>query len=99
MRETRTALAQLRSGYSVRLNSYLSRIADTIVDECPDCGEAGHTTAHLFNCPARPTSLGPEALWESPIEAAAHLGLDDRLLGLAEEEDEGGGEEDPQDLD
>ena len=38
-RRTRTTLAQLRSGYSTKLNSYLNRITDS----CPDCEQSPHS--------------------------------------------------------
>ena len=75
-RKTRTILAQLRSGYSSHLNSFLARINPTeYTDECPDCGLAGHTTQHLFQCPSKPTELEPRTLWEDPPAAAAFLEL------------------------
>ena len=74
-RETRSTLAQLRSGFSSHLNSYLCRIREDIQDICPDCGESGHTTAHLFNCSSKPTSLSPLSLWKQPKDAAQFLGL------------------------
>ena len=85
-RATRSTLAQLRSGYSVRLNSYQSRLDPSVRDECPDCGTPGHTTPHLFQCQARPTNLTPAALWDNPIEAAEFLGLDMELRGGEAEE-------------
>ena len=72
-RNTRTALSQLRSGYSKLLNSYMSRIDDTIPDECPLCKQSSHTTTHLFNCQANPTNLDVISLWTNPIEAAKFL--------------------------
>ena len=42
-RKTRTTLAQLCSGYSRTLASYLSRIDHTVKDECPDCRETPMT--------------------------------------------------------
>ena len=75
-RATRSTLAQLRSGYSVQLCSYQSRLDPSIPDECPECGEPGHTTIHLFQCPANPTNLTPASLWDDPVEAARFLGLD-----------------------
>ena len=75
-RNTRTALSQLRSGYSKLLNSNMSRIDDTIPDECPLCKQSSHTTNHLFNCQANPTNLDAISLWTNPIEAAKFLQLD-----------------------
>ena len=75
-RKTRTTLAQLRSGYSTYLQSYLARInPNEHTDHCPDCGQPGHTTQHLFQCPAKPTELEPRTLWEDPPAAATFLGL------------------------
>ena len=55
-RPTRATLAQLRSGYSKQLNSYMSRVDSTIKDQCPLCRGTQHDTNHLFSCPARPTT-------------------------------------------
>ena len=75
-RKTQTTLSQLRSGYSMFLNSYLARIKPAEhTDHCPDCGQAGHTTQHLFQCPSKPTELEPRTLWEDPPAAATFLGL------------------------
>ena len=76
-RQTRTTLAQLRSGYSTHLNSFLNRIDPTShpSDLCPKCNLAPHTTSHLFNCTANPTNLEPRILWEDPPAAAAFLDL------------------------
>ena len=62
-RQVRTALAQLRSGFSRRLNSYMARISNEVLDKCPDCGGSPHDTNHLFDCPARPTNLVVTSLW------------------------------------
>ena len=74
-RKARTSLSQLRSGYSSRLNSYLSRIRDDVEDICPDCNQQSHTTNHLFKCSAKPTNLTVQSLWSKPDEAATFLGL------------------------
>ena len=76
-RRTRTILAQLRSGYSTHLESYLHRINRTghPSDICPQCGQEPQTTAHLFNCSANPTTLTTRTLWEDPPAAAAFLDL------------------------
>ena len=76
-RKTRSILAQLRSGYSTHLNSYLHRINPTKypTDKCPDCNLEQHTTCHLFTCPANTTNLTPRDLWDNPTEVAAFLGL------------------------
>ncbi|KAI5734180.1 hypothetical protein M8J77_003526 [Diaphorina citri] len=58
-REARTKLAQMRSGFSTLLNSYKSRIDPNIQNEYPLCAGTPHDTNHLFNCPAKPTTLTP----------------------------------------
>lgn len=75
-RKTRVVLAQLRSGYCSRLNSYWSRINSTIPNTCPACGVSPHDVPHLFNCLANPTHLNPASLWTQPIEVAQYLQLD-----------------------
>ena len=75
-RKTRCTLAQLRSGYSPFLNSYLHSINASDTDLCPNCSQSPHTTAHLFQCRERPTNLTTKSLWTSPREAARFLGLD-----------------------
>ena len=79
-RKSRATLAQLRSGYSTHLNSYLNRINPTKYPDqnCPDCNLAPHTTLHLFNCSTKPTTLTPRSLWTDPTSAAAFLGLDNQ---------------------
>ena len=85
-RKTRTILAQLRSGYSSYLKSYLYRInaRDTESDSCPDCGQSAHTTVHLFNCPSKPTHLTPRSLWDQPHDVAVFLGLETSRENTAE---------------
>ncbi|XP_037819861.1 uncharacterized protein LOC119609216 [Lucilia sericata] len=87
-RRTRVVLAQLRSGWCTRLNSYWSRINDTIQDLCPACGIGPHNVQHLFNCRANPTQLEPESLWTQPLDAARLLGLDLTELDNQSEEEE-----------
>ena len=76
-RKTRTTLAQLRSGYSTYLNSYLHRInpASHPSPSCPQCDVEAHSTNHLFDCTAAPTELPTGSLWEDPPAVAAFLGL------------------------
>ncbi len=86
-RETRVTLAQLRSGYCSRLNSYLSRIDLDIPNTCPACNESLHDTNHPFACPTNPTHLTPFSLWSDPVETARFLGLplddlDDNQSGI-----------------
>ena len=89
-RRTRTTLAQLRSGYSPFLNSYMHRIGSSQSDLCPKCDLSPHTTDHLFNCPANPTTLTTSTLWYNPCKAAEFLGL-----RMTEEEEEEDTEHDP----
>lgn len=77
-RKTRCTLAQLRSGYSVALNSYMSRIDPEVKDECPKCGEGPHDVDHLLHCPTKDDPANQwtaDALWTMPVEVARHLGL------------------------
>ena len=75
-RQTRVVLAQLRSGWCSRLNSYWARIDEDVRNACPACDTGPHNTLHLFNCPAKPTQLRPEDLWLQPIKVAEFLNLD-----------------------
>ena len=75
-RNTRVELSRLRSGYSRKLNSYMSRIDQEIQDRCPSCNFSPHNTEHLFNCPENPTELEAEDLWTKPDEAAEFLQFD-----------------------
>ena len=72
-RSARTTLAQLRSGHSIRLNVYRRSIGLADNDLCPDCGTHQHTTQHLFNCRAKPTTLTPADLWSHPSEVITFL--------------------------
>ena len=75
-RKTRTTLAQLRSGYSPFLQSYMAKINPTEHnDRCPKCKTEPHTTSHLFSCIADTTQLTVQSLWEDPVAAANFLGL------------------------
>ena len=75
-RKTRATLSQLRSGYSKVLNSYNNVLDETVPNECPLCLQTPHNTAHLFCCPANPTNLTVESLWNEPKKAATFLNLD-----------------------
>ena len=75
LRSTRVKLAQLRSGYSKLLISYMSTINPEVRDVCPDCQESPHDTNHLFECKNKPTHLTIDSLWLMPVEAASFLGL------------------------
>ena len=72
-RPFRSTLAQLRSGYCSRLNSYRHAIGLSDSDSCPECSSAAHTTAHLFCCESSPTTLTVEDLWTNPVEVAKYL--------------------------
>ena len=76
-RRTRVQLARLRSGFSRLLQSYMSRIDDKEVDECPLCKAPNHDVNHLFNCDKNPTHLSPLDLWNNPTEVAKFLKLPD----------------------
>ena len=77
-----TTLSQLRSGQCSRLNSYRHAIGISDTDLCPQCGTGSHTTDHVFNCPAAPTDLSVEDLWDSPVEVACHLAALPALASL-----------------
>ena len=75
-RGTRTTLAQLRSNYSPKLNSFLNACYPNLYDNsCPKCQQSPHDTQHLFSCPADPTDLSVIKLWEDPVAAAEFLNL------------------------
>ena len=76
-RSARCTLAQLRSGYSTKLRSYMSRIRRADSPSCPECNAADHTTAHLFQCPNKPPppGLSVRSLWTDAGGAARFLGL------------------------
>ena len=40
-----------------------------------DSQQEQHTKCHIFNCPAKPTNLTPQDLWDDQTEAAAFIGL------------------------
>jgi len=76
-RSVRTTLAQLRSGHCRLLNSYKARITAGMTDVCPDCGVAPHSVEHLLQCPACPTQLTTQDLWDDPDAVADFSKLDD----------------------
>ena len=78
-RPARVALSQLRSGFSTRLNSWKHRVNPDTPDQCPDCQESPHDTAHLFSCRANPTPLLPIHLWTRPKLVADFLHLNERI--------------------
>ena len=69
-RSDRCALAQLRSGHSIRLNSYRHILDPNISELCPQCNREPHTTRHLFACDLTNTDLTPVDLWLNPKKAA-----------------------------
>jgi len=73
----RLLTAQLRSGHCRLPNSYKARITASVTDVCPDCGVAPHSGEHLFQCPAGPTQLKTQDLWDDPDVVADFLKLDD----------------------
>ena len=72
-RQTRAALAQLRSGHCSRLQDFQLRIGKVNDDTCPDCRLSSASVVHLFDCPAHPTNLAPTDLWTNPREVASFL--------------------------
>ena len=72
-RRQRCVLSQLRSGFSSHLRSYSHRIEAADDAVCPECLVRRHTTRHLFECEARPTSLAVEDLWCRPVAAMEFL--------------------------
>ena len=81
-RKERSLLAQLRSGFSRKVNSYLHRIDDSISNICPDCNATPHDVPHLFNCPSNPTQLTMRDLWRKPRECSRFLKLNDETLTM-----------------
>ena len=75
-RKIRTKLAQLRSGFSRKVNDYMSRIDPEIRNICPSCNATPHDVPHLFNCTANPTQLNAIDLWKKPAAVAAFLNMD-----------------------
>ena len=74
-RQTRSILAQLRSGYSTFLQSTISRFDTAKSIRCPDCNIEDHTTEHLFNCTFKTTILTPIDLWTQPKKSAEFIGI------------------------
>ena len=66
-RRERTLLAQLRADDCICILSYLVKIGRATSAICPECCFRRHTTSHLFNCEARPTSLRVIDLWTHPV--------------------------------
>ena len=72
-RPTRSALAQLRSGFCSSLESYRFRIGISPNECCPECQQSPHDVAHIFECPTHPTPLTVSSLWDDPVAVAGHL--------------------------
>ena len=74
-RKTRRRLAQLRTGKSPFLYSYLHHIDESNypTPNCPLCKTLEHTTIHLFSCSKLPTKLKPLDLWNDPVSVSALL--------------------------
>ena len=73
-RPVRALLSQLRSGRSSKLNTYQHFVLGKIPSpSCPLCDTDDHTSQHIFNCPAAPTSLSLIHLWTKPCEVATFL--------------------------
>jgi hypothetical protein len=74
-RPTRRTLAQLRTGKSPILQTYLHKIDPKThtTPNCPLCHTSLHTTEHLFDCTKLRTSLKPIDLWTNPSGASSLL--------------------------
>ena len=69
----RTTLSQLRSGHCKLLNEYATRIGKSSTAICPECLIRRHTTKHLFQCDAVPTTFTVSDLWKNPVSVASFL--------------------------
>ena len=87
-RESRRRLAQLRAGKCPLLKAYLHNIGAAEHPSCPLCENEQHTTQHLFECRAVPTTLTPQDLWRRPAEAADLVSRWATLLDEAEAAEE-----------
>jgi len=72
-RESRTFLAQLRSGYCKGLNYWRNGVSVSVDNVCPECEQSPHDVQHLFNCPEKPTDMTPRDLWDRPREVVQFL--------------------------
>ena len=66
-------LAQLRSGHCARLRNYQHRVGRSDSAICPGCDLEDQTVTHLFDCPARPTTLSVEDMWRNPCDVVDFL--------------------------
>ena len=69
----RSRLAQLKSGYYLLLNSYLSRICDNVDNRCTKCDVTSHDVNPNLNCSKNTTDLKLIDLRERPAEVAKWL--------------------------
>ena len=69
----RTTLAQLRSGSCRMLNDYKVTLGHIRSALCPECLFQRHTSRHLFQCDAAPTTLTPRDLWVNPATVVNFL--------------------------
>jgi len=72
----RTTMAQLRSE-SLPATGLLQGPHHCWLDACPEWGVAPHSIQHLFHCPARPTQLTVDDLWDDPNVVADFLNRED----------------------
>ena len=74
-RDKRCILAQLRTGKSSFLLSYLNNYFPSTYPSplCPACNLFPHDVFHLFDCNHFPTSLTPIDLWNNPVDVAELL--------------------------
>jgi hypothetical protein len=76
-RRTRCLLAQLRTGKSKYLLTYLNHINPQKYPShlCPKCSSQPHDVHHLFNCTHIPTTLTVLDLWTNPKDVADLMDL------------------------
>ena len=65
-RVIRVTLSQLRSGHCARLRDFQFKIGKVTDNLYPNCLLDSQTVSHLFDCPAKPTTLTLLDLWENP---------------------------------
>ena len=68
-RRARSNLAQLRSGYSRKLNSYLHRLDKNIEDKCPTCSTSPTPRPTFLTATTNPPSL----MWKASGQGPARL--------------------------
>ena len=77
-RTQRCRLAQLRSSYCNKLNSYKHRVDENVSATCQRCNRAeDDTVGHLFECDGIPNMAGHTArdLWQQPREMSTIVDL------------------------